>query len=116
MKNRFTQLKQVGSFSRFTLLLATVILSAMAASAQYCQSGWSRAYCSLNGMSIEDVAISTSGTTIYSKSADGCNGSTTVSSTLITTTSAFTLNGGSNYSIAIGCGRFPMKMGVKVVA
>ncbi len=113
MKNRFTQLKnQVGSLNRFTVLLAAVVLSAMSASAQYCQSGWTNAYCSLNGMSIENVTIISSGTTIYDKAKDGCNGSTTSSSTLITSTSAFTLNGGSNYSIAIGCGRFPMNMGV----
>ncbi|MFT5511772.1 MAG: hypothetical protein ACI8SE_000165, partial [Bacteroidia bacterium] len=102
----------MGSLNRFTLLLAAVVLSAVSVSAQYCQSGWQNAYCSLNGMSIESVTLSTSGTTIYSKAADGCNGTTTSSSTLITSSSAFTLNGGSVYSIAIGCGRFPMNMGV----
>ena len=118
MKNTFTQLKnQVGSLNRFTLLLATVVLSAMAASAQYCDVGWQFNRCSGNGMSIEGVAISTGGSVIYSKAADGCNfpaSPRTKANTLVTSSSAFTLNGGSNYTIAIGCGRFPMNMGVYI--
>jgi hypothetical protein len=100
------------SLNRFSLLLATVAFSAFTVSAQYCQSGWTNAYCSLNGMSIENVEIFDNGSSIYSKAKDGCNGTTTSSSTLITSSSSFTLNGGSNYTIDIGCGRFPMNMGV----
>src|SRR5210317_1206581 len=98
MKNSFTRLLRAKSLiSKLTLLLATVTLSGSSAFAQYCTSGWTNAYCSLNQMFIGAVEISQSGTVLYSKANDQCNGSTTVSSTLVESTSAFTLTGGASY-------------------
>ncbi|MFT5724709.1 MAG: hypothetical protein ACI9JN_001831, partial [Bacteroidia bacterium] len=119
MKNRFTNFKirLSDSFGRHTLLLAAVVFSAFSASAQYCDVGWTNNRCTGNGMSLEAVTISTAGTAIYSKAADGCNfpaSPRTKANTLVTSSSAFTLNGGSNYTIALGCGRFPMNMGVYI--
>ncbi|MBO6518044.1 MAG: hypothetical protein JJ975_16005, partial [Bacteroidia bacterium] len=110
MKNRFTNFWRSG-LSRLFVFLAAVLISG-ASYAQYCKSGWNNAYCSLNDMYIGEVEISQNGTVIYSKANDQCNGTTTSSSTLITSTSAFTLNGGSTYSIKIGSGRFGMNMAV----
>jgi hypothetical protein len=63
-------------------------------------------------MFIGAVEISQSGTVLYSKANDQCNGSTTVSSTLVESTSAFTLTGGASYSIKLEAGNFNMNFGV----
>ena len=113
MKNSFTRLLRAKSLiSKLTLLLATVALSGSSAFAQYCTSGWTNAYCSLNQMFIGAVEISQSGTVLYSKANDQCNGSTTISSTLVESTSAFTLTGGASYSIKLEAGNFNMNFGV----
>jgi PKD repeat protein len=113
MENRFTKLK-LSYFSRLLMLMASVTFMSLSAFAQYCMPNWTNAYCTLNTMYVGEVEISSSGTVIYSKANDQCNqsGSTGTSTTLITSTSAFTLNGGSNYEIKIGSGNFGMNMAV----
>jgi PKD repeat protein len=55
-------------------------------------------------MYIGSIEVSQDGTVLYSKSNDQCNQTASPNYTHVETTSAFTLNGGGNYTVKIGSG------------
>ena len=84
------------------LALFVVIIPNLKTFAQspYCATSHTTT-CATYGMWIDGVTITSNGANVYTKAGDQCNNTKNSNYALITSSPAFTLNGGSTYNLSL---------------
>ena len=122
MKNSFINFLTQGLCNiqkRASVLKAALVLAGglffQTAQAQspYCNAAHTAAGCPTYDMYIGAIKITQGANTIFDKTNDGCNQTTTPNYTLMSTSPVMTLNGGANYTFATHTGaNYPINIGV----
>ena len=98
--------------SLLALLLAIIPNLNAFAQSPYCAISHTTT-CSTYGMWIDGVTITSNGANVYTKAGDACNNTNTINYALITSSSAFTLNGGATYNLSLNTnGTNPTNVGI----